>query len=59
MIENSNDETNFPYTLLLTDKQLSKLCYVFANGISINVKFPKTQLPKMVKSGEFLPFSLN
>ena len=32
MIGNSNDETNFPHQLLLTDTQVSKICKAFANG---------------------------
>ena len=58
-IENPNDETNFPYKLLLTGTLVSKIFKVFANGLSGNVKFLKIQFPKMIKSGEFLPFSFN
>ena len=32
LIRNSNDETNFPHKLLLTDTQVSKIHKVFANG---------------------------
>ena len=32
LIRNSNDETNFPHKLLLTDTQVSKIHTVFANG---------------------------
>ena len=42
LIENSNDETNFPHKLLLTDKQVSKIRKAFANGPSANIKFSKT-----------------
>ena len=42
LIENSNDETNFPHKLLLTDKQVSKIRKAFANGSSANIKFSKT-----------------
>ena len=53
MIGNYNDDTNFPHTLLLTDTQVSKICIAFANGLSTDIKFSKTQLFKMVKSGGF------
>ena len=42
LIENSNDETNFPHKLLLTDKKVSKIRKAFANGSSANIKFSKT-----------------
>ena len=32
LIRNSNDETNFPHKLLLTDTQVSKIHTVLANG---------------------------
>ena len=48
---NSNDETNFPYKLLLTDSQVSKICKAFANGSSANIKFSKTQVSKIVQLG--------
>ena len=32
MLINSYDETNFPYKLLLTDRQVSKICQYFANN---------------------------
>ena len=51
LIGNSNDETNFPYKLLLTNTQVSKICKAFANGSSANIKFLKTQLSKIVQLG--------
>ena len=39
LIRNSDDETNFPFNLLLTNTQVSKICYAFANGSSANIKF--------------------
>ena len=54
MIGNSNDETNFPHKLLLTDTQVSKICKAFSNGLSSNVKFSKTQLSKIVQLGGVL-----
>ena len=54
MIGNSNDETNFPHKLLLTNRQVANLCKTFANHTSTDIKLSKTQLPKMIQSGGFL-----
>ena len=54
MIGDSNDKTNFPHELLLTDRQVSSIRKAFANNSSINIKFSKTHLSKMIQSGEFL-----
>ena len=51
LIRSSNDETNFPHKLLLTD---TKICKDFANGSNGNIKFSKTQFSKMIQSGEFI-----
>ena len=45
LMGSSNDETNFPHKLLLTNTQVSKVCKTFANVTSANIKFSKTQLP--------------
>ena len=50
----SDDRTNFPLKLLLTDTQVSKLCKDFANNLLANIKLSKTQLSKMVQLGEFI-----
>ena len=50
----SNDENNFPHKLLLTNTQVSKICNIFANGSSANIKLSKTQLHKIGQSGKFL-----
>ena len=50
LIGNSNDETNFPDKLLLTNTQISKIGKAFANGSSTNIKFWKTQLSKIIQS---------
>ena len=42
LIVNSNEETNFPHKLLLTDTQVSKICKSFGNGSSANPNFSKT-----------------
>ena len=52
VIGNSNDETNFPHKLWLTNAQVSKICKAFANASSANIKFSKTQLYK-IESGGF------
>ena len=50
----SNDENNFPHKLLLTNRQILKLCSAFANNSSANVKLSKTQLHKIRQSGGFI-----
>ena len=50
----SNDETNFPHKLLLTNTQGSKLRKAFANGLPANIKLSKAQLHKIGQSGGFL-----
>ena len=54
MIGNSDDETNFPHKLLLTNRQVANLCKAFANHTSTDIKLPKTQLSKMIQSSGFL-----
>ena len=54
MIGNSNDETNFPHKLLLTNRQVANLRKAFTNYLSTDVKLSKTQLSKMIQSGGFL-----
>ena len=54
LIGNSNDETNFSYKLLLTNAQVSKIRKAFENDSSANLKFSKTELSKIVKSGELI-----
>ena len=54
MIGNSSDNTNFPHELLLTNRQVANLHKAFANQLSTDIKFSKTQLSKMIQSGGFL-----
>ena len=54
MIDDSNDETNFPHKLLLTDTQVSIHRKAIANNSSANTKLWKIELSKMVQSGGFL-----
>ena len=55
MIGDCNDQTNFPHELLLTDRQVSSIRQAFANNSSVDIKFPKVQLSKMIHSGGFGP----
>ena len=50
----SNNETNFPHKLLLTNRQVSNLRKSFANNSSTDIELSKTQLSKMIESGGFL-----
>ena len=43
-----DNETNFPYKLLLTNRQVANLRKVFANYLSSDTKLSKTQLSKMI-----------
>ena len=45
---------NFPHKLLLTNRQVANLRKAFANNSSTDIKLSKTQLSKMMQSGEFL-----
>ena len=54
MIGDSNDKNYFPHELLLTDRQVSSIRKAFANNSSVDIKFSKTQLSKMIQSGGFL-----
>ena len=47
-----SNATNFPHELLLTDRQVSNICKSFANNSSTDIKLSKTQLSKMIQSGE-------
>ena len=54
MAGDSNDGTNFPHKLLLTNTQVSRLCKAFTNNSSASVKLSKTQLNKIGQSEGFL-----
>ena len=51
MVSNSNDNTNFPHELLLTNRQVANIRKNFANHSSIDIKLSKTQLSKMIQLG--------
>ena len=50
----SNDETNSPHKLLITNRQDSKLRKAFVNNSSANTKLLKTQLSEIVLLRRFL-----
>ena len=54
MIGESNNKENFPYELLLTDRQIYSIRKAFSNNSSADIKFWKTHLSKVIQSGEFL-----
>ena len=49
-----DDETNFPHELLLTNRHVANLRKAFANYLPTDIKLSKTQISKMIQSGEFL-----
>ena len=54
MIGDSNDKGNFPHQLILTNRHVSSIRKPFANNSSVDIKFSKAQLSKMIQSGGFL-----
>ena len=54
LIGHSDDETNFPHKLLVTNRQVANLRKTFGNRTSTYIKLSKTQLSKMIQSGGFL-----
>ena len=54
MIDDSNNKGNFSHELLLTNRQVSSIRNAFANNSSVDIKFSKAQLLKMIQSGGFL-----
>ena len=54
MTGDSNDKINFPHELLLTGRQVSSTHKAFSNNSSVDIKFSKTQLSKIIQSGGFL-----
>ena len=51
MVGNSNDNTNFPHELLLTNRQVANIRKAFAKNTSTDIKLSKTQLSKTIQSG--------
>ena len=54
MVGNSNDNTNFPHELLLTNRQVANIRKAFPKNASTNIKLSKTQSSKMIQSGGLL-----
>ena len=52
--DNSNDNTNFPHEVLLTNRKVANIRKAFAKNTSIDIKLSKTHLSKMIQSGGFL-----
>ena len=48
MIGDSNDQTNFRLELLLRDRQVFSIRKAFSNNSSVDIKFSKTRLSKMI-----------
>ena len=50
---NSDDETNFPHKLLLTNRQVANSFFqvAFFNCLSTDIKLSKTELSKMIQLG--------
>ena len=48
------DGNDLPHELLLTKRQETKLRNTFNNNMSTHLKLTKTQIPKIIQSGEFL-----
>ena len=48
MIGDSNDQTNFWLELLLRDRQVFSIRKAFSNNSSVDIKFSKTRLSKMI-----------
>ena len=51
MMDNSDDEDNFPCKLLLANRQVANLRKAFANHTTTDIKLSKAQLTKMKKGG--------
>ena len=51
MVGNSDDETNSPCTLLLTNRQVVNIRKAFANYLSTDIKLSKTQSSEMQSGG--------
>ena len=47
-----DDEANFSHKLLLTNRQVANLCKNFSDKSSTNIKLSKTQICKMIQSGD-------
>ena len=50
----ADDETYFPYKLLLNNREVANLCKGFANYLSTDIKLWKTEISKMIQAVGFL-----
>ena len=50
------NERNFPHKLLLSNRKVANLRKAFANYLSADIKLSKTQLSKVLQSGNFLVY---
>ena len=48
------DENDLPHELLLTRRRKTKLRNAFNNNMSVDIKFSKAQISKIIQSGGFL-----
>ena len=46
MVGNSNDNTNFPHELLLTNRQVENIRKAFTNHLSTDIKLSKSSIIK-------------
>ena len=53
VVDDSDDENNFPYELLLTNTQVSKLRKPFIHNSSANITSSKIRLHKKVTQDDF------
>ena len=58
VLGDSNNETNFPYKLLLTNTWIPRICKALVNGSSVNIKFSKTRLSKIEQLGGFVIWNI-
>ena len=54
VIGNSNDDTNFPHKLLITNGQVLRLRKALANNSSANINLSKAQLSKIGQTRGFI-----
>ena len=54
VVGDSSTENNFPHKVLLFNKQVSRPCKAFANGLSTNTKLLKNSIASNKKLGRFL-----
>ena len=49
MVGSSNDDTNFPHRLLVTNRQVRNLRKPFSNHLSTDIKLSKPQISRMAR----------